>query len=103
MLGVVEDAPSQPGSIELKRGDVVVCYTDGVTEAMNPRLEMFAQRGLLESVAYMENADAAEVVRTLHAKIRKFAEGAPQSDDIVVLALKYRGTNVRADPGFQKR
>jgi phosphoserine phosphatase RsbU/P len=60
---------------------------------MNPHQEMFAQRGLLESVATMEDADAAEVVRNLHAKIRKFAEGAPQSDDIAVLALKYRGKN----------
>jgi serine phosphatase RsbU (regulator of sigma subunit) len=91
MLGVVEDAPSQPGSIELKRGDVVVCYTDGVTEAMNPRQEMFAQHGLLASVACMADTDAAQVVRTLHSKIRQFAEGAPQSDDIAVLALKYLG------------
>ena len=91
MLGVVEDAPSQPGYIELKPGDVVVCYTDGVTEAMNPRQEMFTQRGLRDSVAGMECAHAADLVKAVHAKIRRFAEGAPQSDDIALLALKYGG------------
>ena len=91
MLGVLADAPRQPGSIVLQPGDTVVCYTDGVTEAMNPRQEMFTQRGLRESIAGMEAADAEDVVLALHAKIREFAEGAPQSDDIAVLALKYRG------------
>lgn len=99
MLGVLEDAPSQPGSIALDPGDMVLCYTDGVTEAMNPRQEMFTQRGLRESVAGMEESDTAGVVRALHAKIRKFAEGAPQSDDIAVLALKYRGKGKAIKPG----
>jgi phosphoserine phosphatase RsbU/P len=99
MLGVLEDAPSQPGSIALQRGDVMLCYTDGVTEAMNPRQEMFTQRGLRESIAGMEEADAGEVARALHAKIRKFADGAPQSDDIAVLTLKYRGKDKPIKPG----
>jgi len=91
MLGAVPDAHCQPGSMVLQRGDVVLCYTDGVTEAMNREQEMFTQRRLRESVAGMEEAEAAHLVRVLHAEIRAFAQGAPQSDDIAVLALKYRG------------
>ena len=66
---------------------------------MNPQQEMFGQHGLRESVAGMEAADAADVVRVLHRKIRKFADGAPQSDDIAVLALKYWGPDklIKAD------
>ncbi len=91
MLGAVADAPCQSGSLALKRGDVVLCYTDGVTEAMNREQAMFTQRRLRESVAGMEAVEAAQLVRALHAEIRAFAQGAPQSDDIAVLALKYRG------------
>jgi serine phosphatase RsbU (regulator of sigma subunit) len=52
---------------------------------------MFAEQRLCESVAGMEEVEAAHLVRVLHAEIRAFAQGAPQSDDIAVLALKYRG------------
>ena len=52
---------------------------------------MFTDRRLRESVAGMEEVEAAHVVRVLHAEIRAFAQGAPQSDDIAVLALKFRG------------
>ncbi len=91
MLGAVQNARCQSGSMALQRGDVVLCYTDGVTEAMNREQEMFTQRRLRDSVAGMENAEAAHLVRVLHAEIRAFVQGAPQSDDIAVLALKYRG------------
>ena len=91
MLGAVPDAGCRSGTLELERGDVVLCYTDGVTEAMNGEREMFAEQRLRESVAGMEEVEAAHVVRVLHAEIRAFAQGAPQSDDIAVLALKYRG------------
>ena len=91
MLGIEQVARYQAGVIALARGDVLLCYTDGVTEAMNPRQEMFAQHRLRASIAGMERAGAADVAGALHAKIREFAQGAPQSDDIAVLALKYWG------------
>jgi serine phosphatase RsbU (regulator of sigma subunit) len=40
----------------------------------------------------MEGAEAAQLVGRLHAAIRAFAQNAPQSDDIAVLALKYHGS-----------
>jgi sigma-B regulation protein RsbU (phosphoserine phosphatase) len=92
MLGATPDGCYQSSSLELKTGDLVVCYTDGVTEAMNLQQELFAQDRLRESVAGMEKAEAEHLVRVLHAEIRAFAQGAPQSDDIAILALKYRGT-----------
>ena len=58
---------------------------------MNREQELFTQRRLRESVTGMEEAEAAHIVRMLHAEIRAFAQGAPQSDDIAVLTLKYRG------------
>jgi phosphoserine phosphatase RsbU/P len=92
MLGVVPDACCQSGSVALQPGDAVLCYTDGVTEAMNGEQEMFAQNRLRESVTGMEDADAARLVNRLHEQIRAFAQDAPQSDDIAVLALKYHGS-----------
>jgi sigma-B regulation protein RsbU (phosphoserine phosphatase) len=91
MLGATPDGGYQSGSMALQPGDLVLCYTDGVTEAMNPQQEQFTENRLRASVAGMEGADAAHVVRLLHAELRAFAQGAPPSDDITMLALKYRG------------
>ena len=91
MLGIDQVARCQQGVVALTPGDMLLCYTDGVTEAMNPQQEMFAQHRLRASVAGMERAGAADVAGALHARIREFAQGAPQSDDIAVLALKYWG------------
>jgi serine phosphatase RsbU (regulator of sigma subunit) len=91
MLGVAPDAGYQSGSMAMRPGDLVLGYTDGVTEAMNREQEPFTQKRLSECVAGMEGAQAAHLVRVLHAEIRAFAQGAPQSDDIAMLALKYRG------------
>ena len=91
MLGATHDVCYQSGSVALQRGDMVLCYTDGVTEAMNPQQDQFTENRLRASVAGMEGAEAAHLVRLLHAELRAFAQGAPQSDDITMLALKYRG------------
>ncbi len=92
MLGAQQDGRYQAGSVALQPGDLVLCYTDGVTEAMNPQQQMFTHNRLREALAGMEGAEAPHVIRLLHAEIRAFARGAPQSDDIAMLALKYRGT-----------
>ena len=91
MLGATRDGRYEAGSHALQPGDLLLCYTDGVTEAMNPQQEIFSQNRLRESMAEMDGAEAAHLVRLLHAEIRAFAQGAPQSDDIAMLALKYRG------------
>lgn len=91
MLGVAPDAGYPSGSMAMRPGDIVLCYTDGVTEALNRKQQPFTHARLRECVAGMESAQAEHVVRLLHAEIRAFAQGAPQSDDIAMLALKYRG------------
>lgn len=91
MLGVMNDACYRPGSIKLQCNDMVLCYTDGVTEAMNPQQEQFTENRLHLCVTGMEVADPPHLIRLLHAELRAFAQGAPQSDDITMLAFKYRG------------
>ncbi len=96
MLGIAPDALYQTTRIALQPGGVLLCYTDGVTEAMNPQQEMFTRDRLRESVAGMEAADAESLVSSLHAAIGSFAHGAPPSDDIALLALRYKARPVQA-------
>lgn len=93
MLGVSAEARFSAGTMALQPGDLVLCYTDGVTEAMNRAKEQFTDARLRQCLAGMEDAQPAHLARMLHAEIRAFAEGAPQSDDIAMLVLKYAGAS----------
>lgn len=75
-------------TMTLARGDTVVLYTDGVTEAFNHQREAFGEERLLESLGHA-GQDAGATVRSLIDAVRNHAAGAPQSDDITVVAVRY--------------
>jgi phosphoserine phosphatase RsbU/P len=90
-VGLVEAAEFVAEELRLTPGDRLVIYSDGVTEAQNIEKAFFGKRRLKEAV----EAHAAESAAAIHAAIQQsvaaFTEGAPQSDDITLLVLEYRG------------
>ena len=89
--GLIEEAAFEVATERLEPGDKVVIYSDGVTEAQNPRGEFFGKKRLREIVT----SHAAETCTAIHDAIQEgvsaFAEGARQSDDITVVAMEYGG------------
>jgi phosphoserine phosphatase RsbU/P len=79
-------APSQ--SMQLQPGDLVVFYTDGVTEAFDVAGNLYGESRLLEELAGQSGHTAAETTDAVLRSVRKYAGERPQSDDIAVLALK---------------
>ena len=88
-LGVMDGIPFAQKPITLKPGDYILMYTDGVTEAFSPDDEEFTQGRLppLFTDAYPENVHTA--VATVVSAVDAHANGAPQSDDITCVALRY--------------
>jgi phosphoserine phosphatase RsbU/P len=90
-VGLMEGAEFTVESLRLAPGDHVVIYSDGVTEAQNRNREFFGKTRLREIV----NRHAAESCSAIHDAIQEgvaaFTEGAPQSDDITVVVLDFRG------------
>lgn len=78
--------PSQ--SVELQPNDLVVFYTDGVTEAFNPAGELYGDRKLLDALSREKGGSAAETTAALLRSVREHAANHPQSDDIAILALR---------------
>jgi serine phosphatase RsbU (regulator of sigma subunit) len=75
--------------IELQRGDALVLYTDGVTEAMNAEREQFGEERLLAALGHLRDGYSARgVVDKLVAEIAAFSGGASQHDDITVVVIK---------------
>jgi serine phosphatase RsbU (regulator of sigma subunit)/anti-sigma regulatory factor (Ser/Thr protein kinase) len=91
-LGFLGDFDFPLGTIQLEPGDALVLYTDGVNEAMNAGREMFRTETLgacLEAVC--DEGSAETITRTILDHVTKFVAGAPQSDDITVMTLRYHG------------
>ena len=89
VLAGMENMKYQAGSIQLAPGDKIFQYTDGVTEAMNGKEELYGMERL-GSVLRMNTAKKPEeLLAAVKADVDVFAGGAPQFDDITMLCVEY--------------
>ena len=79
-------------TVQLRRGDAILQYTDGVTEVRNAEKELFGEERLLEAVNSAVSANPEELLPHIRAKIEEFVKDMPQFDDITILGLYYKGT-----------
>ena len=91
-LGVVEQSAYISGRMVLSPGEALLLYTDGVTEAMDSRETLYSDQRLERFLASNRSSSPRQIIGDLVSDVRHFAGGAPQSDDITVLALLYFGT-----------
>jgi len=92
LAGFAENARYAVSRIRLKPGDALLLYTDGVTEAMNPRGELYSDARFLAAVREGSWHNPHSLVTTVRAAIADYAQDAAQADDITLLALRYGGT-----------
>jgi len=91
VLAGIEDIFYKQHEITLQPGDELFLYTDGVTEAVNRKDELFNNPRLLESANSYLDLPLKEFAVSVRRDIDKFAEGAEQADDITMLVLRYKG------------
>lgn len=91
IVGVIEDAPYQRQHLQLEPGDSLFLYTDGVTEAMNTELDLFSEKRLEQGLACLHGSSIKGVVDAMMVNISNFTDTAPQSDDITMMVIQYRG------------
>jgi len=88
IIGFKEDRTFGEAAIVLKDGDLIVCYTDGVTEARSKDGTMFGKERLCEVIAGCQSKGAEETVGSILDEIRQFTGDTAQFDDITLLILK---------------
>ena len=91
ILGVFKDAVFSEGSVQLAGGDVLIAFSDGVTDAANADGELFGDNRLIACIEEGRQLQAALLIDRLFASIAEFTGGAPQSDDVTALVLRYFG------------
>ncbi len=88
-VGMFADWRYEEGAVQLDPGDLIVAYTDGVTEAENPRGEMWGVEGLLEAASAGHARCADETVQAIFQSMDEFTSGR-QMDDATVVVLRRR-------------
>jgi phosphoserine phosphatase RsbU/P len=87
-LGIRRDAEYREGRTQLQPGDVLVIYSDGVTEAASPSGEEFGPTRLYEVVSRNVDASAAGIRDRIESAVTKFSQGTPAADDITLVIVK---------------
>lgn len=75
-------------TIQLKNGDVVVFYTDGFTEAMNHKIELYGEKRLIDLIQQNREKQANEILNLILKDVHKFTKDYPQHDDMTLVILK---------------
>jgi phosphoserine phosphatase RsbU/P len=89
ILGVMKTViPYISETIQLKKDDVIILFTDGVSEAMNKKGEEFSDEKLESLSLNLADLQSSQIISSINAEVQAFTSGATQSDDITLLVLK---------------
>lgn len=88
VLGIVPDPRFEQMALTLNPGDVLLLYTDGVTEAMNGERELFGDERLAAVLRANAQRSPQEIINAVLAAVSDFAGGQSQADDITMVVIK---------------
>ena len=89
LLGLFEHTRYQAAQAHLQDGDVLVLFSDGVTEASNEEGQDFGEERLIDLVANLRAASAREILDRALEEIRSFSNRAQQHDDLTLMVVKF--------------
>lgn len=90
-LGWFLNNPFQEITIDLAPGDAIIYYTDGLTEAENPRGEPYGEDRLMSVVNRVGERSSGDLMDMILQDVETFAEGEPPFDDMTMLIVRYNG------------
>ena len=89
-LGIRLDRPYETASLELRTGDALIFFTDGVVEAFNESGEEFGNERWLSAIRSLPDWDASQTLQFLMSRVDEFVGATRQSDDITCLVFRSR-------------
>ena len=91
VLGLFDHAAFDEETVTMSPGDLLVTFSDGVTEALNPAGEEFTDDRLIASIQAHREKPLAQLVDAVLGDVRAFCAGATQSDDITLVMVRFNG------------
>ena len=96
VVGMIKDETFEEQTIQLEPGDILVAFSDGITEARDLDGEEFGEERILACVDAHRELPPSALLQTLFEAVHDFSAGGTQADDLTVLVLTYSGTGVQA-------
>lgn len=87
-LGTFENSEYEVRPLSLSSGDIIVLYTDGVTEAKNEKEEEFGTKRLKQVINDSHRLSAAQIQENIYKAVKDFAGNLPQADDLTMIVIK---------------
>ena len=91
-VGIVEGSFYGENEVVVREGDILVLYTDGITEAMNEDHELFGEENLIEVIKSNASLSAQEIKTRIVQAVGFFVGDAPQHDDMTLVVAKFVGS-----------
>jgi sigma-B regulation protein RsbU (phosphoserine phosphatase) len=88
VIGLIEECAYEQGRVTLGSGDLLVAYTDGISEAMNAANEEWGEERFMAAVEPNRPTSARALIDRLMVSADAFAAGAPQHDDMTLLVVR---------------
>lgn len=89
ICGLFDHAPYQEETVQLQSGDVLVMFSDGISEALNAAGEEFGDERILECLNRTRGCSAPQILEGLVGTVKEFASGTLQSDDMTAVVLRF--------------
>jgi sigma-B regulation protein RsbU (phosphoserine phosphatase) len=90
-IGWFPDNPLGETQMQLEPGDMMVFYTDGLTDAENPSGENFGESRLAQAVLQVAGLSAEATLNYIIDQVEVFGEGIPPFDDLTLVVVRYTG------------
>jgi sigma-B regulation protein RsbU (phosphoserine phosphatase) len=94
-VGMFANSDYRVGRVQLDQGDILVGYTDGVTDARSPVDELFT-RSRLKAILTQPFESAGDLIERVKASVFNFIDEAPRYDDVTMLAIQRTGGELPA-------
>jgi sigma-B regulation protein RsbU (phosphoserine phosphatase) len=92
VVGLMPECAYEQAEVTLEAGDALVIYTDGISEAMNIKLEEWGEQRLMHAVTASDGAHAEQKIQRIVKAADAFADGAPQHDDMTLVVMNALAT-----------
>ncbi len=102
-MGAMEHTVYETGQTILQPGESIFLYTDGVTEALNTREELFSDDRLRKKITFLQAHPPEEVISGVAEEIARFSNNMPQAEDIAMMMIRFRGERKGCPPFLQNR
>ena len=89
-IGLVEESDFAEKTIELREEDLLVLYTDGITEAVNRQKQLFGLERLIKMSQQVNDTSVKEGVQQIRQSLEEFCEGKPFADDTTILICRIK-------------